>query len=59
VQWRVVTHQFSCFVNYIIATAIVYHDFNEYKNAGTVVEVTDLKKFAYWRKRNAKETVCL
>jgi hypothetical protein len=29
----------------------VYHDFNEYKNAGTVVEVTDFKKFAYWRKR--------
>jgi len=43
VQWRVVTHQFSCFVKYVIATAIVYHDSNEYKNSGTVVEFTDLK----------------
>lgn len=61
-QWRVVTHQFSCFVKYVIATAIAYHDFNEYKTAGTVVEFTDLKKFRILKEKiklDAKETVCL
>jgi hypothetical protein len=40
----------------------MYHDFNEYKNAGTVVEVTDLKKFLMLEekiKMDAKETLCL
>lgn len=60
-QWRVATHQFNCFVKYVITTAIVYHDFNEYKNAGTIVEVTDIRKFRILEEKiklGAKKTAC-